>query len=104
MVPPRRPDETLNPSSSILGNNKKSQSLSLRRTPTMILTLVLISVLLIVVASPVQPAHAVDTLFACTTGALMGSNETPPNASTATGTIDITVDTSTNTVFFTLTF
>jgi hypothetical protein len=34
----------------------------------------------------------------------MGSNETPPNASTATGTVELTIDTSTNTVLFTLTF
>ena len=50
-------------------------------------------------------AHADDTgLFTCLTGPLLGVNETPPNASPATGSIDITVDTGANDVLFTLTF
>ena len=50
-------------------------------------------------------AHADGTgLFTCLTGPLIGANETPPNASPATGSVDITVDTGANDVLFTLTF
>jgi hypothetical protein len=48
----------------------------------------------------VAPAYAAS--FACTVGHLQGSTEVPPNASTATGTIGLTLDTTANTVDFVL--
>jgi hypothetical protein len=54
----------------------------------------------------VPVAHANGSgVFTCITGDLFGANETPPNFDLpAHGTIDVTVDTISNTVLFTLSF
>jgi hypothetical protein len=68
------------------------------------ITMILLFGLVLFSFGPVAHANGVATKFHCVTGALLGANETPPNGSTATGTISITVDTATNNVLFTLTF
>jgi hypothetical protein len=52
-------------------------------------------------AGSVTPAAAAT--FTCTVATLNGANETPPNTSPATGTATLSLDTTANTVSFTLT-
>jgi hypothetical protein len=68
------------------------------------ITMILLFGLVLFSFGPVAHANGVATKFHCVTGALLGANETPPNNSQATGTIDITVDTAANDVLFILIF
>ena len=61
------------------------------------------SAVLLLLSFGLQSAHASGEVIQCT-GALVGAEEVPPNASTATGTITFTFDQSTSTSTWTETF